>query len=151
MEFRELNRQLAKVKSSFLARKQNDFTVKGDNFTIEVAYEKTGYFYSSYMLNVKYNNYVYFQMCKDPYKVWEEMQNSIKVVEMITPTYFVMENVPNLLTAEKGFFKQELEKLFTELGYTINAQVLCAADYGVPQLRERNIFLIVMMQEQKSH
>ena len=74
MEFRELNRQLAKVKSSFLARKQNDFTVKGDNFTIEVTYEKTGYFYSSY---------VYFQMCKDPYKVWEEMQNSIKVVEMI--------------------------------------------------------------------
>ena len=69
MEFRELNRQLAKVKSSFLARKQNDFTVKGDNFTIEVTYEKTGYFYSSYMLNVKYNNYVYFQMCKDPYKV----------------------------------------------------------------------------------
>ena len=83
MEFRELNRQLAKVKSSFLARKQNDFTVKGDNFTIEVTYEKTGYFYSRYMLNVKYNNYVYFQMCKDPYKVWEEMQNSIKVVEMI--------------------------------------------------------------------
>ena len=27
--------------------------------------------------------------------------------------------------------------MFTELGYTINAQVLCAADYGVPQNRNR--------------
>lgn len=61
----------------------------------------------------------------------------VEVVKEVQPLYFVMENVPNLLTAEKGFFKQELEKLFTELGYTINAQVLCAADYGVPQNRQR--------------
>lgn len=61
----------------------------------------------------------------------------IEVVKEVAPQYFVMENVPNLLTAEKGFFKQELEKLFTQLGYTINAQVLCAADYGVPQNRHR--------------
>ncbi len=61
----------------------------------------------------------------------------VEVVKEVQPQYFVMENVPNLLTAEKGFFKQELEKLFTELGYTINAQVLCAADYGVPQNRHR--------------
>lgn len=61
----------------------------------------------------------------------------VEVVKEVQPQYFVMENVPNLLTAERGFFKQELEKLFTELGYTINAQVLCAADYGVPQNRQR--------------
>lgn len=61
----------------------------------------------------------------------------VNVVKEVAPEYFVMENVPNLLTAEKGFFKQELEKMFNELGYTINAQVLCAADYGVPQNRHR--------------
>ncbi len=61
----------------------------------------------------------------------------VDVVKEVRPEYFVMENVPNLLTAEKGFFKQELEKMFTDLGYTINAQVLCAADYGVPQNRHR--------------
>ncbi|MCM1096892.1 MAG: DNA cytosine methyltransferase [Ruminococcus flavefaciens] len=61
----------------------------------------------------------------------------VEVVKEVAPQYFVMENVPNLLTAERGYFKQELEKLFTELGYTINAQVLCAADYGVPQNRHR--------------
>lgn len=61
----------------------------------------------------------------------------VDVVKEVSPTYFVMENVPNLLTAERGYFKNELISLFTELGYSINAQVLCAADYGVPQNRCR--------------
>lgn len=61
----------------------------------------------------------------------------VDVVKEVSPQYFVMENVPNLLTAEKGYFKNELIMMFTELGYTINAQVLCAADYGVPQNRNR--------------
>lgn len=61
----------------------------------------------------------------------------VDVVKEVSPRYFVMENVPNLLTAEHGYFKNELISLFTELGYTINAQILCAADYGVPQNRHR--------------
>ena len=61
----------------------------------------------------------------------------VKVVKEVAPKYFVMENVPNLLTAENGFFKHEIITMFTELGYTVNAQVLCAADYGVPQNRNR--------------
>lgn len=61
----------------------------------------------------------------------------VDVVKEVSPRYFVMENVPNLLTAEKGYFKNELIAMFTELGYTVNAQVLCAADYGVPQNRNR--------------
>lgn len=61
----------------------------------------------------------------------------VDVVKEVSPQYFVMENVPNLLTAENGYFKNELITMFTELGYTINAQVLCATDYGVPQNRNR--------------
>ena len=61
----------------------------------------------------------------------------VNVVKEVFPRYFVMENVPTLLTAEKGYFKNELITMFTELGYIINAQVLCAADYGVPQNRNR--------------
>lgn len=60
-----------------------------------------------------------------------------EVVQVVQPQYFVMENVPNLLTAERGFFRQELEKIFNELGYTITAQILCSADFGVPQNRHR--------------
>jgi DNA (cytosine-5)-methyltransferase 1 len=60
-----------------------------------------------------------------------------KVVEYIAPTYFVMENVPNLLTTENGFFKQEIFALFEEIGYTLDADVLNSYDFGVPQLRRR--------------
>lgn len=65
----------------------------------------------------------------------------VEVVREVQPKYFVMENVPNLLTSENGYFKNELTSMFTELGYVINAQVLCAADYGVPQNRHRAIII----------
>ncbi len=61
----------------------------------------------------------------------------VDVVKEVEPQYFVMENVPNLLTSEGGFFKKELISLFENLGYSVNADVLCASDYGVPQDRRR--------------
>lgn len=57
------------------------------------------------------------------------------------PQYFVMENVPNLLTAEKGYFKREIEELFSKMGYILDAGVLNAADYGVPQNRRRAVII----------
>lgn len=65
----------------------------------------------------------------------------VDVVATVAPKYFVMENVPGLLTTEKGFFKRELMELFAALGYIINAEVLCAADYGVPQDRHRAVII----------
>lgn len=65
----------------------------------------------------------------------------VKVVELVQPKYFVMENVPNLLTAENGFFKHEIEKLFNEMGYCLTLGVLNASDYGVPQNRRRAVII----------
>lgn len=65
----------------------------------------------------------------------------VKVVELVQPRYFVMENVPNLLTAEKGYFKKEIEEMFKKLGYVLNSDVLNAADYGVPQNRRRAVII----------
>lgn len=65
----------------------------------------------------------------------------IKVVELVKPKYFVMENVPNLLTAENGYFKKKIEELFDKLGYEIQEGVVNAADYGVPQNRRRAIII----------
>lgn len=59
------------------------------------------------------------------------------VVDFIRPKYFVMENVPNLLTAENGYFKKEITEMFSNIGYTINSDVLNASDFGVPQNRRR--------------
>jgi DNA-cytosine methyltransferase len=65
----------------------------------------------------------------------------VQIVDYLKPRCFVMENVPNLLTAENGYFKNEIIKLFNELGYSLNLDVLNAADYGVPQNRKRAIIL----------
>lgn len=65
----------------------------------------------------------------------------VKAVEKVKPKYFVMENVPNLLTAEKGYFKREIIELFNRLGYEIKTGVLDAADYGVPQNRRRAVII----------
>lgn len=68
-------------------------------------------------------------------------QYYVKVVKLIEPTYFVMENVPNLLTAEGGYFKGEIEKLFKGMGYTLTAGVLNASDFGIPQNRRRAVII----------
>lgn len=65
----------------------------------------------------------------------------VKVVDLVKPTYFVMENVPNLLTAEKGYFRKELVELFDTIGYKLNMGVLNASDYGVPQNRRRAVII----------
>lgn len=63
------------------------------------------------------------------------------VVSLVRPQYFVMENVPNLLTAENGYFRKEIEELFEGIGYTLNADVLNAVDFGVPQSRRRTCII----------
>ncbi|QST03126.1 DNA cytosine methyltransferase (plasmid) [Pontibacillus sp. ALD_SL1] len=52
---------------------------------------------------------------------------------------FVLENVPQILTAGGGRFKEEIYEALHE--FDITSGVLLAADYGSPQLRER-AFLI---------
>lgn len=65
----------------------------------------------------------------------------VEVVKFLRPPYFVMENVPNLLTAEKSYFKNEILQLFKELGYHLEMGVLNASDYGVPQNRRRAVII----------
>ena len=59
------------------------------------------------------------------------------VVNRVKPRYFVIENVPNLLTTENGLFKDEIIELFSSIGYSVSTGVLRAVDYGVPQDRRR--------------
>ena len=68
-------------------------------------------------------------------------QQFVKVVEYVRPKYFVLENVPNILTAEHGFFKEQIIEMFSELGYDVKAKVLKAEQHGVPQTRRRAVFL----------
>lgn len=64
-------------------------------------------------------------------------QYYVKAVELVNPRYFVMENVPNILTAESGYFAKEIERMFYAAGYQLRMGILNAADFGVPQNRRR--------------
>lgn len=64
-----------------------------------------------------------------------------EVINIVKPKYVLMENVPNLLTTENGFFKEEIVALFNQYGYTVDCGVLNAADFSVPQNRKRAFFL----------
>jgi len=68
-------------------------------------------------------------------------QSFIDFVKIFKPKYFLLENVPNIISTHKGYFKDEILTSFTELGYSIDFDVLNAANYGVPQNRKRAFFL----------
>ena len=65
-----------------------------------------------------------------------------RIVEKQRPRVFLMENVPNMVLLNKGHFRKLILKKFASIGYS-NAVVLrlSAADFGVPQLRQRVIFV----------
>lgn len=65
----------------------------------------------------------------------------IRLVGELRPRWVIMENVKGLLTYQKGMFEKAIQDSFDSIGYTVSSQVLCAADFGVPQLRKRIIFL----------
>ncbi len=65
----------------------------------------------------------------------------LNLVKEISPEVFVIENVKGILLASNGWFRDEIVKEISNLGYYVNYKVLCAADFGVPQARERTIFI----------
>lgn len=65
----------------------------------------------------------------------------LNFVKELNPDIFVIENVKGLLLASNGWFKDEIIKAIDELGYVVEYGVLNASDYGVPQARERTIFI----------
>lgn len=64
-----------------------------------------------------------------------------EVVQIVEPKFFLLENVPNILTSENGYFKQEILNLFSALGYDVQAKTLKSELFGVPQTRRRAVFL----------
>lgn len=65
----------------------------------------------------------------------------IRLVEEIRPKAFVIENVPGLVGLFGGQIKDSIVQKFTDMGYHIQYQILCASDYGVPQNRKRVVFV----------
>lgn len=65
----------------------------------------------------------------------------LRIVKDKNPKFFVAENVKGLLSMEKGKVFQMIKNDFESLGYKVDAKVLNAAEYGVPQARERLVII----------
>ncbi len=64
-----------------------------------------------------------------------------RVLQILQPRAFVFENVIGILSMDHGRLFQRVQAEFEDIGYTLKHQVLDAADYGVPQHRERVIMV----------
>ncbi len=64
-----------------------------------------------------------------------------RLLKELKPRVFIYENVRGLLSMGGGELFDNIVRLFATLDYKIQAAVLNAADYGVPQTRERVILV----------
>lgn len=65
----------------------------------------------------------------------------IRVIDAKKPKFFLAENVKGLTNLAKGTVFQMILSDFSSLGYKVSYRVLNAADYGVPQTRQRVIII----------
>lgn len=64
----------------------------------------------------------------------------IRILNHLQPKVFLMENVKGIKTRDGGKIFEEIQRQFKNTGYNFNCITLNAADYGVPQYRERVFF-----------
>ena len=65
----------------------------------------------------------------------------LHLVQELKPLVFVIENVKSLMSTSNGWFKNQIISEIKKLGYKVSVGIVRASDYGVPQNRERVIFL----------
>lgn len=65
----------------------------------------------------------------------------IRLLDVIDPWFLVMENVPGITTIKDGKVYDMILNDFEDAGYPLATQILEAADYEVPQIRSRSVFI----------
>ncbi len=79
-------------------------------------------------------------------RIVEDPRNSLykdmlEIIKELRPKFIVAENVKGLRSMLKGKVEDKIKNDIRSLGYQVNITVLHAADYYVPQKRERVIFI----------
>jgi len=68
-------------------------------------------------------------------------ESFVGFVEALQPKIFLAENVKGILSANKGEAIKIITKRFEDTGYKLKVKLINFADYGVPQLRQRVLFI----------
>jgi DNA (cytosine-5)-methyltransferase 1 len=79
-------------------------------------------------------------------KDWNDPRNIllrsfVEIVTSLMPTWFIMENVEGLLTANNGIFIIEAITRFLRAGYWLRAKKIYMERYGLPQRRKRVVIV----------
>lgn len=64
-----------------------------------------------------------------------------RVLSILKPRLFLFENVSGLLSMQGGKLIETIKDEFRRLGYIVKSKLLNAADFGVPQFRDRVILV----------
>lgn len=79
---------------------------------------------------------------KDPYddraNLYKEM---IRVLKYHQPKFFIAENVKGFMTLQKGSIFKRVCSEFEKVGYNLSSKLINAADFGIPQKRQR-VFIV---------
>ncbi|MCL2370136.1 MAG: DNA (cytosine-5-)-methyltransferase [Firmicutes bacterium] len=65
----------------------------------------------------------------------------MKFVEIFNPDYVILENVSSLRSTAGGQFEKDIKKYMESLDYSVTIKTVNAAEYGVPQQRQRVLFI----------
>ena len=65
----------------------------------------------------------------------------MKFVEVFNPDYIILENVSGLRSTAGGQFEKDIKSYMESLDYTVTVDIVNAIEYGVPQQRQRLIFI----------
>lgn len=65
----------------------------------------------------------------------------VRILKLLQPKGFLFENVYGIVGAQNGKPWAEILNEFSKIGYTLHYRIVDAADYGVPQHRERLIIV----------
>lgn len=65
----------------------------------------------------------------------------IRLVKITKPYYVIIENVTGLIAKKNEKTLKDIFKLFAEMGYTLDVQIMSSEFYGVPERRRRTIII----------
>lgn len=65
----------------------------------------------------------------------------MRFVKTFMPNYIILENVSGMRSTAGGKFEKTIKAHMEGLGYKVTVQLVNAADFGVPQIRQRLVFV----------
>jgi DNA (cytosine-5)-methyltransferase 1 len=72
----------------------------------------------------------------------------LRIAKQLKPDWVIVENVKGIIETENGYFFDKINSQLCQLGYTTEYAILNAADFGVPQIRNR-VFIVGSLHGQR--